>query len=151
VVYFGNTVLNPNAECNSVYPVTRDISAEPDSAVALMRELLAGPHDDEQKDGYTSFFSSKTRDALRSITVEKGTAYVNLSDLRFVIPNASSSCGSAAMLAEIQSTLMQLPGIDRVILAFDGDVELFYNWIQIGCGETNDYCNNVMFQSGQGE
>ena len=49
--------------------------------------------------GYTSWFSPATAGALRNVTIKDGTAYVDLADLRSTIPNASTSCGSAAFLA----------------------------------------------------
>lgn len=151
VVYFGNDQLNPNAECATVYPVSRDIAGHPDPRFAVLSELLRGPAEQEREEGYSSFFSAETADALRSLSVQNGTAYVNLADLRQVIPNASSSCGSAALMAQIETTLMQFPGVDRVIVAFDGSTQDFYDWIQVGCSEENDFCNDDPFRSGQAE
>lgn len=149
VVFFANEQLNPNAECGTVHPVSRDTSVHPDRRFAMLSELLRGPTEEEKAEGYTSFFSDETADALRSLSVQNGTAYVNLRDLRQVIPNASTSCGSASLLAQIESTLMQFPEIERIIIAFDGDTETFYEWIQIGCAPENDYCDNDPFRSGQ--
>lgn len=148
VVYFANDQLNPNVECGTVHPVSRDAGGHPDRRFAMLSELLRGPTEAERAEGYSSFFSGQTADALRSLSVQNSTAYVNLRDLRAVIPNASSSCGSAALMAQIESTLMQFPEIERVIVAFDGSTQTFYDWIQIGCGPHNDDCDDAPFRSG---
>lgn len=145
VVYFGNDQMNPNGECNSVYPVARAVYRAGKSPLVLLRQLFAGPTPEEMAQGYTSFFSDATKDSVRGVALRNGTAYVNLADIREVIPNASSSCGSASLLAQIEETLMQLPGINRVIIAIEGDTQTFYDWIQIGCGEVNDDCDNEPF------
>jgi hypothetical protein len=38
--------------------------------------------------------------------VADGVAHVTFADLRPVIPNASTSCGSAALLAQLDQTLL---------------------------------------------
>lgn len=151
VVYFGNEQLNPDAECATVFPLSRDTSGHPDARFATLSALLRGPTEAEKAEGYSSFFSAETADALRSLGVRNGTVYVNLADLRQVIPNASTSCGSASLLSQIETTLMQFPGVERVIIAFDGDTQTFYDWIQVGCAPENDFCNNEPFANGQME
>jgi hypothetical protein len=47
-----------------------------------------------------------------------------------VIPDASTSCGSAVLLAQLDRTLLQFPGIDTTIYAIDGSTEIFYEWLQ---------------------
>lgn len=148
-VYFGNDLLNPNAtECAAVYPVSRDASGHPDMRFAVLSALLRGPTEEEKAEGYSSFFSADTAGAQRSLSVQNGTAYVNLTDLRQVIPNASTSCGSASLMAQLETTLMQFPGVERVIVAFDGDTQAFYDWIQVGCSPENDFCDNGPFANG---
>lgn len=149
VVYFNNTALNPNADCGLVYPVSRDVSSKPYQPFALLQELVSGPSDAEKTQGYTSFFSPLTADSVISLNVEDGTAYINLRDIRSTIPNASSSCGSTSLVAEIENTLKQFPEITRVIIAINSSTKTFYDWIQIGCGPINDDCDDVPFKSGQ--
>jgi hypothetical protein len=47
-----------------------------------------------------------------------------------VIPNASTSCGSAALLAQLDHTLLQFPAIDATIYSINGSPEAFYEWLQ---------------------
>jgi hypothetical protein len=50
--------------------------------------------------------------------------------LRAVIPDASTSCGPAVLLAQLDRTLLQFPGIDTTIYAIDGSTEIFFEWLQ---------------------
>lgn len=146
-VYFGNSEMNPGmVDCSLVYPVQRLAPHSPDVVAAALRALLAGPTPAEAENGYVSTFSAATADALISVKVRGDTAYVNLRDLRSVIPNASTSCGSAALLAEMSQTVMAAVPVQRVLYAFEGQPELFYEWIQIGCSPENDDCNPAPFR-----
>ncbi len=145
--YFSRT--QDAADCSLVSPVQRELDTDTEDAEAvadaLLESLLAGPTAEERAQGYTSFFSDQTDGSLRDVIIQNGTAYVDLEDLRQVIPNASSSCGSAQLLAQVTQTLRQVPGVSRVILAFDGSVRSFYDWIQLGCSAENDNCDSSVF------
>ncbi|MFH0750696.1 MAG: hypothetical protein V2B17_02560, partial [Chloroflexota bacterium] len=56
---------------------------------------------------------------------------VSSRDLRRLRPNASSSCGSTALLAALDATLAQLPGIRGARYSFGGDEAAFYEWLQM--------------------
>lgn len=146
-VYFGNDALNVSQDCSVTFPVMRNVEDKVNIPLSILTKLFAGPTQVEKEQGYTSFFSRETAGAIKSLTVKAGTAYVNLNDIRSIIPNASSSCGSQAMLSQIQMTLMQFPEIQRVILAIDGNPQTFYDWIQIGCSTENDQCDTAPFGS----
>ncbi len=151
-VYFGNTELNPNMEdCSKVFPVEREIPETKAVATAALNELFRGPTEQEKEQGHVSFFSWETRDVLKSVHIEDGTAYLNLEDLRPMVPGANSTCGSGQFRGQIEQTLKQFPTVDKVIYAIDGSPRTFYEWIQIGCaapGDT-DYCDPTPFV-GQG-
>jgi hypothetical protein len=61
----------------------------------------------------------------------EGTAYVDLDGLRRVIPGASSSCGSASLLSELNRTTKQFPTVDRAVYSLEGSVNAFYSWLQM--------------------
>jgi len=127
-VYFSNEALGD--PCSEVFPVARQVPADT-PAVEAVAALLAGPTADEQAQGYGGWFSAETDGLLRSVGVtDAGTARVDLADLRPVIPNASSSCGSAALLAQLDRTLLQFPEIDATIYSIHGSPEVFYEWLQ---------------------
>lgn len=145
-VYFDNKELNPNMEdCNKVFPVEREIPRTKAVATAVLIELFRGPTEQEKEQGYTSFFSWKTRDILKSVQIEDGTAYLNLKDLRPMVPEAGSSCGSEQFKAQVEQTLKQFPAVDNVTYAINGSPRTFYEWMQAGCTEENNYCDPTPF------
>ncbi len=126
-VYFVGGGMDP---CGEVGPVVREVEGSVDAEVAL-RELLRGPTEEETAAGFTSLFGPATADALQGVVVADGIARVSFADLRPLVPNASSSCGSAALLAALDSTLAQVPGIRGARYSFGGDEAAFYEWLQM--------------------
>ena len=90
-----------------------------------------GPTAEETAAGFSSLFGPATADALLEVVVADGIARVSFRDLRQIIPNASSSCGSAALLGALDATLAQLPGIRGARYSFGGDEAAFYEWLQM--------------------
>lgn len=131
-VYFTNLELGETGE---VFPVERETTEE-DLPLAAFSELLAGPTASEHEEGYSSFFSEQTQELLRSLEVEDGTALVDF-DARLpdVIPNASTSAGSASLLAELDATLEQFDEITATRYHLDGDAAAFYEWLQLAVPE----------------
>lgn len=147
-IYLNNENYNPNSEdCSKVYPLDRVIPKTLGVAKAALQELFRGPTEQEISQGYVSWFSQDTQNILKSIKTENGIAYVDLTDIRQVIPNVSASCGSAQFLAEIETTLKQFEGVKNVIIAIDGKPSAFYEWIQIGCVKENDFCDEIHFNN----
>lgn len=146
-VYFGNSKLNANIQdCSLVFPVDREVSKTLAVGQASLEELFKGPTLEEKKLGYTSFFSDATKNILKSIKIIDKVVYVDLKDVRFIIPNASSSCGSAQFLAEMTNTLKQFSSIEKVVFAIDGSPTIFYEWLQLGCSVENNDCDAKPFQ-----
>jgi spore germination protein GerM len=147
-LYFSNSVLDPGASnCAQVYAVHRNVPASSDVLAATLKELLAGPTAAEAAKGYGSWFSPATAQALISAKVSGNTSYVNLTDLRTVIPNASTSCGSASLLAQLRTTAQQGGMTPRVLYAINGQPKTFWEWLQVGCDSSNDNCNPAPFTS----
>lgn len=145
-VYFGNEVLNPAAaDCGQVYAVHRSVPASSDVLTATVKELLAGPTAAEKSAGYTSWFSSATAQALIGAKVAGTTSYLNLTDIRTIIPNASTSCGSAALLAQLRTTAQQAGMTPSVRYAINGQPAPFWEWLQVGCDASNDNCDAAPF------
>lgn len=145
-VYFNNSSLNPNSQdCSKVFPLERIIPVNDNVAQASIVELVKGPSEQEKADGYVSLFSEKTKDIIIKVKFENDTAYVNLKDVRQIIPNASASCGSAEFFAEMESTLKQFPSIKKVVFAINGKPSVFYEWLQVGCTPENNLCNEAPF------
>jgi len=144
LVYFSKT---EDADCGQVYPLERSVEGEYEPISTSLIQLFMGPTAEEKEQGYTSLFSQKTAYILKWVKITGGNvADVNLNDIREIIPNASSSCGSAQLLAEIENTIRQHGNIEKIRIAIDGDPQVFYDWIQIGCQD--DLCDSAPFEAG---
>jgi hypothetical protein len=126
-IYLANESLGDR--CGEVFPVPRAVDAD-DPVTGALRALLAGPTEAEQADGYGGWFSAATADALLDVEVTDGTAHVVFTDLPELIPNASTSCGSAGLLAQLDQTLTALDGITATRYAL-ADQAAFYEWSQL--------------------
>lgn len=142
-VYFNNdTMSGHKTVCDAVFGVSRSVSDIANPASAALNALFSGPTPAEQAKGYRSFFSERTAGLLKQLRNASGTAYVDLHDRRRQLSGATSSCGSAEFLSQIQRTLAEFPTVDRVIFAIEGDPRLFYDWMELECNETNEHCDS---------
>jgi hypothetical protein len=117
--------------CTEVFPVARTVAAD-DPLTGALEALLAGPTDAERAEGYGGWFSDETAGMLRSAEIVAGTVMVDLEDLRPVIPNASTSCGSSALLGQLDSTtLAAAEGAASVLYLLEGEHDVFYEWLQL--------------------
>jgi spore germination protein GerM len=119
---------DPN-DCASVTAVERRVEGEATLEKA-MRALVSGPTQDERARGLGGWFGEPTRDVLISARIADGVAEVDFKDLRPVIPNASSSCGSALLLAQLDGTAKQFEEVERTLYSIDGNTPTFYEWLQ---------------------
>jgi hypothetical protein len=141
-VYFNNDDLAGNTTaCDAVFPVPRSSMSTTNGAAAALEALLRGPTPAERSRGYRSFFSVRTAGLLKRLKIKDGVAYVDLHDRRQELTGATSSCGSAEFLTQIQRTLGQFPTIERIIFAIEGQPRTFYDWMELECDQTNDNCN----------
>ncbi len=115
----------------TVVATSRSVPKTEAVATAALNELLPGPTAEEQRNGYWSAFVPATAHKLKSVRVTDGVAYVDFLDFRDIIPNASSSFGSTALLAELDTTLHQFPTVKSTVYSFNGDVASFYEWLQL--------------------
>ncbi len=116
-------------DCSVVTSVEREAPDGTDVEAALAL-LLAGPTSEDEASGLSSWFSSETEGMLNGVTVEDGVAQVDFADFSGIIPNASSSCGSTSLLAQLDNTVLQFPDVDDAVYSFDGDRDAFYEWLQ---------------------
>ncbi|HYN32916.1 MAG TPA: GerMN domain-containing protein [Ilumatobacteraceae bacterium] len=118
-------------DCTITSPVNRTVQG-PDVLANTVTALLAGPTASERETGLQSWFSADTADALRSVEIVDGTAYIDFDDFRISLSAATTSCGSAIFMKQLERTIEQFPNVERTLYSFDGDVEAFYEWIQYG-------------------
>lgn len=121
---------DPGVPCDRVFAVPRRVSA-PAVLKGAVEALLRGPIDAERRRGYGGWFSARTAEMLRSVRLSQGVAYIDFRDFRRVIPGASSSCGSALLLAQLDRTATQFPTVRRAIYSFNGSRRVFYEWLQL--------------------
>lgn len=120
---------DPGTSCTRVFPLARTVRA-PAVLSGAMRALLRGPTVAERSRGYGGWFSARTAGMLRSVRVSNGVARVDFRNFSRLIPNASSSCGSALLLAQLDRTAKQFPTVRRTVYSFDGSARAFYEWLQ---------------------
>jgi hypothetical protein len=117
--------------CSEVFGVERRVSATTPLREVL-DQLLAGPTASEIEDGYEGWFSADTAGMLDDVSIEDDVAYASFDPvLRDTIPNASTSCGSGGLLAQLDATTTQFPTVDRAVYSLGGDVDAFYEWLQL--------------------
>ncbi|HET8680330.1 MAG TPA: Gmad2 immunoglobulin-like domain-containing protein [Micromonosporaceae bacterium] len=127
-VYFHK---GPGADPAKLSAVERTVPNSPMVATAALTQLLAGPTSAERDAGYWSVFSSRTAGMLLSVRIGNGVGHADFRDLSKVIPNASSSTGSAVLLSELDATLKQFGTVDTTVYSFSGKVAPFYEWLQM--------------------
>ena len=64
------------------------------------------------------------------MSIVRGVAYVDFRDFRNTIGGASTTCGGAMLLAQLDRTVTQFPTVRRAIYSLDGDRAAFYGWLQ---------------------
>ena len=120
----------PGPQCRRVRARPRHVAA-PAVLRGALRALLRGPTARERRHRYGGWFSHRTAGRLNGVRLAGGVAHIDFRDFRKIIPNASTSCGSALLLAQLDRTALQFPTVDRAIYSFDGSVKRFYEWLQL--------------------
>ncbi len=118
-VYFNNNKLDPEYSCNKVFSANRQIESTQSVAKAALTELLAGPTEEEKKDG---FFSSINQGVvIQKLTIENGVAKVDFNEK--LEEQAGGSCRVSAIRTQITETLKQFATVDSVIISINGRTE----------------------------
>ena len=121
------------SDCSAVSGITRDISSGQDSISGAFEHLVSGPTEAEVTDGASSPWSTETSAVVRSVDLRDGVLVVDFDDLRPLLPNASTSCGSEALLTGLNQTAFQFSEVERVRYTLDGSCDAFGNWLQREC------------------
>ena len=127
VSVFAPRGIGPN--CAHVLPLKR-VVVGPRLLRGSMRALLAGPTRAERARGYGGWFSARTAGHLRSVRISDGVAYIDFRSFASHIPNASTSCGSTMLLAQLDRTARQFSSVKRAVYSFNGSQRAFYEWLQ---------------------
>ena len=116
-------------DCARVLPLRRTVT-EPTLLKGAMQALLVGPTKVERARGYGGWFSARTAGHLRSVHISNGVAFIDFRSFARDIPNASTSCGSALLLAQLDRTARQFSTVRRTGYSFMGSRRAFYEWLQ---------------------
>lgn len=148
-VSFATLKNNANMlDCGKTDTVTKTIPYTVAPARAAMDQLFLGPTTAEKAVGLLDFWITKdTANNLKRVFIKNGTAYLDWKDISQVIPNASTSCGSASFFGPIEDTLRQFPTVTKVIHAINGQTSVFYNWMQMGCSAENNNCDDTPYKA----
>lgn len=117
--------------------VERRAEAEPSTPegqlTSALRELVKGPTaaEREQHD-VASVFSGATADIVKAVSVDGGSAVVDFTDFRDVIPQVSTSHAGLHFMTELSSTVFAVRGVDDVQYRIDGDCETFGVFMEAG-------------------
>lgn len=117
------------SNCARVLPLKRLVRS-PGVLKGAVQALLAGPTKTERARGYGGWFSVATTGHLRSVRIERGVAYIDFRNFARDISNASSSCGSTLLLAQLDRTAKQFSTVRGTVYSFDGSRSAFYTWLQ---------------------
>ena len=121
-------------DCSDVEAFERTGSTEADPITLALEQLLVGPTPAEESAGAGSFFSSATADAVRAVGISDGLLNVDFTDIRF-LNNASTSCGSQALISSLRETAFQFGEVERIRFTIWESCSLFWNWLQTECSE----------------
>jgi len=124
-------------ECGSVEGFSRTVPAGADPIRHAFDELVKGPRSSETGDGAFSFFSSGTAGMIRSVTTDGDILVVDFDDFTAVpgMSNAGTSCGSAALLGQLDATAFQFDDVDTVRYELEGSCQDFGAFLQSDCIE----------------
>lgn len=140
------SILSPlSSTCEQVIEVKVSADLNGNKYETILNKLFSG-------EGIESFdnpglissgFSSETGNILRQASLKDGILYIDLKDIRPDLSWVSSSCGSQAFMSQIEHTVKQFNEVDKIIYSINGDSEAFYEFIQIGCTEENNFCETI--------
>ena len=127
--------VGDGSDCSMVEGFTVKVPAGDDPIEVSLAALVGGPTEEEAESGASSFFSTDTAEVITSISLEDGLLLVDFVDLRSDLDDASTSCGSEALLSQLNATALQHPNVERVRYSVVGSCSLFFNWLQRECTE----------------
>ncbi|OGH92041.1 MAG: hypothetical protein A2534_02390 [Candidatus Magasanikbacteria bacterium RIFOXYD2_FULL_39_9] len=117
--YFSNSKLDPEINCEKVFPVTRGVPKTVAVARAALEELLKGPTFAEQTEGYVTNINEGVK--INSLTIVGGVAKVDFSEE--LQKEVGGACRVTAIRTQIVETLNQFSTVSSVIISVNGNTE----------------------------
>lgn len=119
-VFFGNDTLDPVISCSRTYPVSRQLEVSGSVYEATIESLLKGPTESESQSGYSTAIPKNTM--LNSVTIDS-QGQVTADFGGGIAKGAAGSCLVTAIRSQIEQTLLQFAGVEKVVISVDGEVE----------------------------
>lgn len=117
-LFFGNEDFNSQiADCDDLFPVYRNGKGIEDIIENSLTELLKGPSQTEQEQGYYTSLNSGVR--LLGIRMEAGTIFADFSGE--LEKDVAGSCQTLAIRAQINETLLQFEAVVKVVILVEGN------------------------------
>lgn len=117
-IYFWNDDLGSRLDCDLVYAVPHRVLNAETLGPGALDILLSGPNLHEKQTGYSTAIPEGV--LLQKFEVISGTAFVDLSS---ELSQAAGSCRVRGIRAQIESTLLDLPDINKVVISVDDKTE----------------------------
>jgi hypothetical protein len=106
--------------------VYRAVPEQDDQMAATLRELLQGPSPREQAQGFRSVFSLRTARSLETVSVTRGEAIVDFSELPDVVGLAAQE-DAVFFVANLNANVFQYPAIDSIEYRLGGSCAAFWD------------------------
>lgn len=146
VVYFGCMGTGDGVTPDVSYPTYRIFSEAADPLTSALEGLIAGPTLEERDNGYASFFSEDTADALSSVEFV-GSHVIADFDETIIVNNASTSTGMLFFHAELYANVFQFDGIESIEFRLNGSCEA---WARSFEGDQCQVMTRDRWQTGLG-
>ncbi len=119
-VYFPNAVLNPEADCDKVFPVKRFVPLQEAANVMVFGHLLGGVRSEEREEGYFTMLP----DGAELISIGGVPEDEITLDFSGALNNVAGSCRVTTIRAQIERTAQDLfPNAKRIVISVNGDAE----------------------------
>lgn len=115
VVFFNKEGIQ---ECDRVFPIRREIKKTEQIGKKALEELLNGPTQEDQANGYLTNIPESVE--LNNLIIENGVATADFSE---EMNNAAGSCQVQAIRAQIEQTLFQFRTVREVVISVEGEQE----------------------------
>lgn len=120
-IFLGNSQLDPEGDCQKVFPLKRKIPYTLEVARKALEELIKGPNEEETKLGYFTSLPTSGKIQIQKLVIKDGIAQVDFS--KELEQGIGGSCRVSAIRAQIIKTLEQFPSVKKVIISIDDRTE----------------------------
>ncbi len=117
--YFNNSQMDPEASCNKVFSVQREVPSTDDLGQKIrlaLEELLKGPTSAEKAQGFSTSINS-------GVKINKVNVHIDLVEVDFderLEEGVGGSCRVAAIRNQIDQTIRQFFGVRAVSISING-------------------------------